>query len=233
MDGAQSVRHLARMMKRVVIIVAVGLVVAAAGALRAGVPLPPAWTPGLAAPPAKPVPTRPPAPAPSATPQALTRDDGTVGYRIKRVLPIDGPMRAGDWHWDEAGAPADGQVVITADLTAQTISVFRDGHEIGAAVILYGADDKPTPTGVFPITQKKVHHISNLYHVPMPYMQRLTDDGVAIHASEVAPDRATHGCIGVPLAFAKKLFAVTQLGTKVIVTDGEMLSAGGAITAVR
>ncbi len=227
------------MMKRVIIIVAAGLAVAAAGSVRAEVPLPPAWTPDLAVVPAGSVPVRPavaeaaPAPAPAPAPQVLTRDDGTTGYRIKRVLPIDGPMRAGDWHWDEAGAPTTGQVVITADLTAQTISVFRDGYEIGAAVILYGADDKPTPTGVFPITQKKVHHISNLYNVPMPYMQRLTNDGVAIHASEVSPDKATHGCIGVPLEFAKKLFAVTQLGTKVVVTDGEMLQMGGAITALR
>lgn len=226
------------MMKRVIIIVAAGLAIAAAGSIRAEVPLPPAWTPDLAVVPAGATAARLAAPvAAPATyapePQVLTRDDGTTGYRIKRVLPIQGPMRAGDWHWDEAGAPADGQVVITADLTAQTISVFRDGYEIGAAVILYGADDKPTPTGVFPITQKKVHHISNLYNVPMPYMQRLTNDGVAIHASEVSPDKATHGCIGVPREFAKKLFAVTKLGTKVIVTDGEMLQQGGAITALR
>ena len=229
------------MMKRVVIIVAAGLAVAAVGSLHAEVPLPPAWTPDLAVVPAgsiqpQPLPTAPiAAPAADYAPvtQTLTRDDGSVGYRIKRVLPIQGPMRAGDWHWDEAGAPPTGQVVITADLTAQTISVFRDGYEIGAAVILYGADDKPTPTGVFPITQKKVHHVSNLYGAPMPYMQRLTSDGVAIHASEVGPNLATHGCIGVPLAFAKKLYAVTQLGTKVIVTDGEMLSEGGAITALR
>lgn len=229
------------MVKRVVIIVAAGLALAAVSSLHARIALPSGWMPGLAVLSPASMPTRPAvpvaapatAPAPAPTPQLLTREDGTVGYRIKRVLPIQGPMRAGDWHWDEAGAPAAGQVVITADLTAQTISVFRDGYEIGAAVILYGADDKPTPTGVFPITQKKVHHISNLYHVPMPYMQRLTNDGVAIHASEVAPDKATHGCIGVPLAFAKKLFAVTQLGTKVIVTDGEMLSEGGAITALK
>ena len=152
-------------------------------------------------------------------------------YVIKRVLPIDGPMRPGDWHWDEAGVPA-GQVIITADLKAQTISVFRAGYEIGTAVILYGADDKPTPLGVFPITQKRRDHWSSLYDAPMPFMQRLTNDGVAIHGTPVVgPNLGTHGCIGVPTKFAEKLFGVTKLGDKVIITNGEMLSAGGAITA--
>ena len=209
-----------------------------AAAVSAQVPWPQVWADvtasGAAGPvPARPAPARAAKPSPKPSPVALTRPDGTVGYRIKRVLPIEGPMRPGDWHWNDKGVPAGGDVIITADLTAQTLSVFRDGYEIGAAVILYGADDKPTPTGVFPITQKKVHHISNLYDAPMPYMQRLTNDGVAIHASEVGPNRATHGCIGVPMAFAKKLFAATQLGTKVIVTDGERLNAGGAITALK
>jgi hypothetical protein len=155
------------------------------------------------------------------------------GYVIKRVLPIEGPMRPGDWHWDEAGVPP-GPVVITADLKAQTMSVFRGGYEIGAAVILYGADDKPTPLGVFPITQKRRDHWSNLYDAPMPFMQRLTNDGVAIHGTPVVgANMGTHGCLGVPTAFAERLFAVTKLGDKVIITNGEMLRQGGAITAVR
>lgn len=152
-------------------------------------------------------------------------------YAIKRVLQIDGPLRPGDYAWDEAGVP-DGPVVITADLKAQTISVFRAGYEIGTAVILYGADDKPTPLGVFPIMQKRVEHYSRTYwNAPMPYMQRLTRDGVAIHGSDLGPNLATHGCIGVPKPFAKLLFGVTKLGDRVIITNGERLSAGGAITA--
>lgn len=154
-------------------------------------------------------------------------------YVIKRVLPIAGPMHPGDWHWDETGVPA-GPVVITADLKAQTISVFRAGYEIGTAVILYGADDKPTPLGIFPITQKRRDHWSNLYDAPMPFMQRLTNDGISIHGTPVVgANLGTHGCIGVPNAFAEKLFGVTKLGDKVIITSGEMLSQGGAITALR
>ncbi len=149
---------------------------------------------------------------------------------VKRVLQIDGPFRHGDYVWDDEGVPA-GPLVVTVDLAAQTLSVFRGGYEIGAAVVLYGADDKPTPLGVFPITQKKAKHVSNLYNAPMPYMMRLTNDGVAIHGSEVDLDSATHGCIGVPTKFAKLLFAQAKLGDKVIITNGKALSVGEKIIA--
>lgn len=148
---------------------------------------------------------------------------------VKSVLPIHGPFRHGDYAWDESRAPAVGPVIITVDLKAQTLSVFRAGHEIGAAVILYGADDKPSPLGAFPITQKDADHVSNLYDAPMPYMLRLTNDGVAIHGSDVQWGNATHGCIGVPTAFARKLFGVTKLGDLVIITNGKMLNVGAAL----
>lgn len=161
-------------------------------------------------------------PAPAAAPQSSPAVAGDA-MTLKRVLVVDGPFRHGDYVWDEEGVP-QGEVIITVDIKAQTIAVFRAGYQIGAAVILYGADDYPTPMGTFPITQKKVHHISNIYNAPMPYMMRLTNDGVAIHASEVAWGNATHGCIGVPLAFAKLIFAQAKLGTKVIVTNGKMMA---------
>jgi lipoprotein-anchoring transpeptidase ErfK/SrfK len=146
---------------------------------------------------------------------------------VKRVLKIDGPFRHGDYAWDETGAPA-GRVIITIDLKAQTLSVFRAGYEIGAAVILYGATDKPSPIGAFPITQKDADHVSSLYDAPMPYMLRLTNDGVAIHGSNVKYGSATHGCIGVPTAFAQKLFGVTKLGDLVVITNGKMLDTSKA-----
>jgi lipoprotein-anchoring transpeptidase ErfK/SrfK len=170
----------------------------------------------------RPVPAKAPAPPAPAAPEPLV---------VKRVLPIGGPIRFGDYHWDTADVPAEGPLVITIDLEAQTLSVFRDGYEIGATAILYGADSNPTPLGQHQITQKKVHHISNLYGAPMPYMMRLTNDGVAIHASDIKEGLATHGCIGVPLAFAKLLFAQAKLGDRVIITRGKRLGLGGAITS--
>ncbi|EZP72439.1 ErfK/YbiS/YcfS/YnhG family protein [Sphingomonas paucimobilis] len=150
---------------------------------------------------------------------------------VKSILPIEGPFRHGDYVWDESRAPAAGRVIITVDLKAQTLSVFRAGHEIGAAVILYGADDKPSPLGAFPITEKDADHVSNLYDAPMPYMLRLTNDGVAIHGSDVRWGSATHGCIGVPTPFARKLFNVAKLGDLVVITNGKMLNVSGAAGA--
>ena len=170
--------------------------------------------------PPKPVVAPPPPPKPVET-----------GYVVRRVLDIKAPMRQGDHYWDESGAPATGPVVVTVDLQAQTVSVFRAGYEIGTAVIVYGSDRTPTPTGVFPITQKDARHVSNLYGSPMPYMLRMTNDGISIHGSQVGDGWVTHGCVGVPTAFARKIFGVVKLGDKIIVTNGERLATGQAITA--
>ncbi|MGY4396250.1 lipoprotein-anchoring transpeptidase ErfK/SrfK [Sphingomonas sp. UYAg733] len=187
-----------------------------------------------------------PSPATTAAPEVTPRQHATpkpvakiaapapapvdTRFVVKRILAVEGPMRQGDFYWDETGAPA-GPIVVTIDLAAQTLSVFRAGYEIGTAVIIYGADEKPTPLGIFPITQKDADHVSNLYDAPMPYMLRLTNDGISIHGSKVGNGFVTHGCVGVPTAFAKKLFGVVKLGDKVIVTRGELLNLGDAITA--
>ncbi len=151
-------------------------------------------------------------------------------FVVKRILQIDEPFVHGYYKWDDEGVP-DGEIVITVDLKAESISVFRDGYEIGAAVIKFGDALKPTPTGVFPITQKSKDHISNIYHVPMPYMLRLTNDGIAIHAAEVKWGYGTRGCIGVPEEFARLLFEQVELGDRVIVTNGKRLGLGEPIVA--
>jgi lipoprotein-anchoring transpeptidase ErfK/SrfK len=172
----------------------------------------------------------PPKPAPLAALPAAPVAPADEPFVIKRILDVPKPFRHGDYAWDDAGVPA-GPLIITVDLAAQVLSVFRDGYEIGAAVILHGDTDKPTPLGVFPITQKDATHVSNLYNAPMPYMLRLTNDGISIHGSEVHWNYATHGCIGVPVKFARMLFAQAKLGDRVIVTDGERLGMGERIPA--
>lgn len=167
----------------------------------------------------------------AAAPKPPQSTQQPAGYTVKSILPIDGPMKMGEHHWDESAAPKTGTIVITVDLAAQVLSVFRDGHEIGAAAVLFGADSKPTPLGVYPITQKDADHVSNIYHAPMPYMLRLTNDGIAVHASEVQDGYMTHGCIGIPKPFAKQLFATAKLGDKVIITRGEALEVGQAVKA--
>lgn len=166
-----------------------------------------------------------PAPSPvrAAAPKAPAKDEPFV---IKRILPIAGPIKYGEWHWDEKNVPT-GPTVITVDLDARVLSVFRNGYEIGTTAVLLGTDDKPTPLGVFPITEKDKDHVSNIYTgAPMPYMQRLTDDGVTLHGSKVEKGYASHGCVGMPEAFAAKLFAVTHLGDKVYITRGKQVGMG-------
>jgi len=216
-------------MKRVIVMLAIAIP-ASAAAVAAGVMLNAAsGARANAAPHA--VPPAHPAPAPhlKAPPVVAAKAQIEPGMTLKRVLDTGGPIQFGAWFWDDKGVPA-GPVVITIDLKAQVLSIFRDGYEIGTAAIIYGDDDKPTPLGTFPILQKDAdHHSSTYWGAPMPYMLRLTWDGVSIHGAPIDPHYATHGCIGVPTPFAKKLFAAAKLGDKVIVTNGKMMAGAATV----
>ncbi len=156
---------------------------------------------------------------------------GAAGFRlpgggqreVKSLLKVGGRLSYGDFIWDEKGVPA-GEIWMRVDLNAQIVSVFRAGHEIATAPLLHGAQEKPTPTGKFAILEKREDHMSNLYDAPMPYMLRLTNDGVAIHGSDVRAGAATHGCVGVPKEFAAKLFDQVRTGDEVVIV-GEKISA--------
>jgi hypothetical protein len=139
------------------------------------------------------------------------------------LLKVGERMEYGDFHWDEQGVP-EGPVFVRVDLRTQIMNVFRAGHEIGTAVVLYGADKKETPTGRFPILWKKQDHRSSLYDAPMPYTLRLTGDGVAIHGSNVRWGAATHGCVGIPSAFAARLFEEVKVGDPVLIVRTSRIS---------
>jgi hypothetical protein len=169
------------------------------------------------------------APAFAAAPQRITYNAGHYpalalpggqSLAVHSMLNITRAMRFGDFVWDAAGA-GPGALIVRIDLGRQLLSVFRGQDEIGSAVILFGTDGKPTPTGRFAILEKDAHHVSNLYDAPMPFMLRLTNDGVAIHASNVREGWATHGCIGVPPDFAKLLFAAARKGDAVFVVGAK------------
>ncbi len=146
---------------------------------------------------------------------------GLIDRPIKSILDIRQPMEYGEFRWNDRGIPP-GPVWIRIDLKAQLVSVFRSGHEIGTAVILYGTDGLPTPTGKFPILAKWKDHRSATYdNAPMPYTLRLTKDGVAIHGSNVRWGFATHGCIGIPTDFAAKVFTVVRVGDPVLIVSGK------------
>jgi hypothetical protein len=139
---------------------------------------------------------------------------------VRSMLNITRPMQFGDFVWNADHIP-EGPVWVRVDLSSQLVSVFRAGHEIGSAVILYGTDGKATPTGNFTIQEKDAEHYSHSYDAAMPYMLRLTNDGVAIHGSAVLQGWATHGCIGVPLEFARLLFAAAAKGDAVVILPAQ------------
>jgi L,D-transpeptidase catalytic domain len=135
---------------------------------------------------------------------------------VLSLLEVDKPLRYGDFAWNDKAIP-DGLTWVRIDLGAQLISVFRGGHEIGTAVIVYGGDNKQTPSGTFHILARARDHYSSLYDAAMPYTLQLTNDGVAIHGSTVRSGAATHGCIGVPIEFAKRLFDEARVGDEVVI----------------
>jgi len=145
---------------------------------------------------------------------------------VRSALNIKGPMQFGSFIWDEERVPKKGAMWVRVDLEHQILSVFRGGHEIGSAVILYGTDGKPTPTGDFKVLQKAADYHSHAYDAAMPFMLRLTDDGVAIHGSNVREGYATHGCIGVPPDFAKRLFTAMAKGDPVFIVPASVPKQG-------
>lgn len=155
----------------------------------------------------------------SATQRERAESEGIVPEGTRSILNVRARLRYGQFVWDATDI-GDGALVVRVNLDRQLISVFRGGHEIGTAVILYGAEGHDTPLGRFPIMAKLEKHRSATYDAPMPYTLRLTGDGVAIHGSEVRWGAATHGCIGVPVEFARRLFDEVKVGDTVEVIGG-------------
>jgi len=124
-------------------------------------------------------------------------------------------LKVGDFLW-QSDVAAAGAVNIVVDLDRQFAYVYRGGALIGISTVSTGRDGHETPIGSFTILQKQVDHKSNLYHeASMPYMERLTWDGVALHAGGVPGYRESHGCVHLPVAFAKLLYGVTDIGATV------------------
>ena len=142
----------------------------------------------------------------------------TVTVSGREILP------AGTFKWTLDNGPA-GPLTIRVNLKTQMLYVSRAGIPIGASSISSGKVGHETPTGTFPILQKNKDHKSNIYNnAPMPFMQRLTWDGIALHAGKLPGRPASHGCIRLPKAFVETLFLITRLGDQVeVVNEGPTL----------
>lgn len=117
-----------------------------------------------------------------------------------------------------------GPVLVFVSIPRQEAVVYRNGIRIGRAAVSTGKAGHDTPTGVFQILQKDVDHHSKTYdNAPMPYMERLTWDGVALHAGYNPGRPDSHGCIRLPAGFAKQLYGVTRTGGTVVVSQSKKL----------
>ena len=152
----------------------------------------------------------------------LSLDEGTPNWgELREIAPPAGePVTA---------APARGGVRVVISLPQQKAYVFRGGELFGTSPVSTGRRGHETPVGTFRILQKKVDHHSNIYdNAPMPYMQRLTNYGIALHAGHLPGYPASHGCIRFPRSFAKKLYGITNFATTVTITKQRLESTDEA-----
>ena len=126
----------------------------------------------------------------------------------------------------ETSAKPQGPLIISVSIQNQKVRIYDANGFFAESPISTGMAGHPTPMGVFSIIQKHKFHHSNIYSgAPMPYMQRITWSGVAMHAGVLPGYPASHGCIRMPMAFAVKMWNWTKMGARVIVTPGEITPA--------
>jgi len=152
--------------------------------------------------------------------QAPALADSVPFWGAKASVPIDTPitqLKKGEFLW-MAEAVTTGPVVMVVSITEQRAYVYRNGVLIGATTVSTGRPGHQTPTGVFTVLQKQKEHRSTIYDgAPMPYMERLTWGGVALHAGGLPGYPESHGCIHLPTEFAQRLFDISPNGMTVVI----------------
>jgi len=154
--------------------------------------------------------------------QAPARAASVPFWGAKESVPIDTPidqLQKGQFLW-MGNAVTAGPVVMVVSLNEQRAYVYRNGVLIGATTVSTGRPGHLTPTGVFTVLQKQKEHRSTIYDgAAMPYMERLTWGGVALHAGGLPGYPESHGCVHLPSEFAKLLFEVSPMGMTVVIAD--------------
>jgi lipoprotein-anchoring transpeptidase ErfK/SrfK len=146
----------------------------------------------------------------------------TPTWGDKTPQPAETPpqnLKPGQFKW-KGGAIPSGPIVVVVSLAEQRAYVYRNGVRVGVAAVSTGKPGHGTPTGVFTVLEKDVDHRSKTYNdAPMPYMQRLTWSGVALHAGGLPGYPSSHGCVHLPTEFARLLYAVSPKGMTVVIAD--------------
>jgi hypothetical protein len=152
----------------------------------------------------------------------------------RRQLLLEAELRAKAEALAAARAAIDAGLKLVISIPQQKMYVFRNGELLTTSRVSTGKRGYATPVGTFEILQKKVRHNSNLYDdAPMPYMQRLTFGGVALHAGSVPGYPASHGCIRLPWGFARTLYGMTDWTTRVTVSRDRPQTAEDALELIR
>jgi lipoprotein-anchoring transpeptidase ErfK/SrfK len=140
-----------------------------------------------------------------AVPEKATAQNVTANTEIYSDMVLT-PRQ---YVWADTGV---GEVSARVNLATQMIYVMRDGEVVAASSVSSGEPGRDTPLGSYPILQKAAKHRSNLYGASMPFMQRLTWDGIALHSGNNPGFPASHGCVRLPRGFAELFFAITKRG---------------------
>jgi lipoprotein-anchoring transpeptidase ErfK/SrfK len=116
-----------------------------------------------------------------------------------------------------------GPLHIIVSIAKQRVTIYANGTLVGRAPVSTGMSDHPTPMGIFTVISKSRWHVSNIYSgAPMPYMQRITWSGIALHAGKLPGYPASHGCIRLPEHFAARLWGLSKTGARVIIARDEI-----------
>ena len=119
-----------------------------------------------------------------------------------------------------------GPLHIVISIKQQRLTLYANGVPVAQSPVSTGVPGHPTPQGVFSIIQKNRFHRSNIYSdAPMPFMQRITWSGVAMHEGRLPGYPASHGCIRLPAAFAQRLWGITRIGARVIIAQDDVALA--------
>ncbi|GLR47287.1 L,D-transpeptidase family protein [Sphingomonas astaxanthinifaciens] len=157
--------------------------------------------------------------APDESSTAIMAAASAVAAARDEAAPVlgDRDLKPGGYWWNSAG-PSSGPVEVRVSLEEQRAYVYRAGELMGVSTISSGKPGKDTPPGIFPILEKKTMHRSRKYdNAPMPFMQRIDNYGIALHAGHIPGRPASHGCVRLPSAFAAKLFGITKVGDRVVI----------------
>ena len=153
------------------------------------------------------------------TPEAKEQASDAAANARQDMVEVfgDKDLKPGQYLWRDDG-PTRGEAQVVVSLGDQMAYLYRNGELVAVSTISSGIEGRDTPTGIFQILQKKpLHHSKKYDNAPMPFMQRIDDYGVALHAGKLPGYAASHGCVRLPAKFAARLYQVTQLGSTVVI----------------